>query len=144
MKILLAADGSKNALDAVDYLVRHARRCRMKPRVELVHVQAPLPRLPNMGSVVGTSQIRKYYRDMGEAALGKARRKLAAARLPFKEHMLVGPVAETLVSHARQSGCELVVVGSRGMSAVGKMLLGSSTDRLLRLSPIPVLVVRNA
>jgi len=144
MKILLASDGSKNALGAVDYLVRQARLCRAKPRVELVHVQAPLPRLPNMAKVIGTDQIRGYYRDQGEAALAKARRKLAAARIPFTERMLVGPVAETLLAHAKQSGCELVLVGSRGMSAVGKVLLGSSTDRLLRLSPIPVLVVRNA
>ena len=95
-----------------------------------------------MASVIGASQIRKYYRDKGEAALAKARRKLAAARIPFMERMLVGQAAETIVRHARQSGCELVVVGSRGMSPVGKILLGSSTDRLLRLSPVPVLVVR--
>jgi nucleotide-binding universal stress UspA family protein len=81
MKILLAVDGSKNSLHAVDHLIRHARWYRSKPSVELVTVHLPLPRLPNMGMVVGKGQVERYYREEGEARLARAKKKLAAAKI---------------------------------------------------------------
>ena len=142
MKILLAVDGSKSSLDAVDSLVAHAGWYREKPQVELVNVQLPVPKLPNMGSVVSKGQIQKFYDEEGAACLAGAQKKLSAAGLRYESRVLVGPVAETLVQHAKESGCELVVIGTRGMSTLGKAFLGSTADKVLRLSETPVLLVK--
>ena len=49
MKILLAVDGSKCSLDAVDNVIEHADWYRERPAVELLTVHLPVPKLPRMG-----------------------------------------------------------------------------------------------
>ena len=53
-----------------------------------------------------------------------------------------GPAATALAELARSGDIELVVVGHRGRNAVARALLGSVADRLVQVSPKPVLVVR--
>lgn len=50
--------------------------------------------------------------------------------------------AEALAELAREPDVDLVVVGHRGRSAMARALLGSVADRLVQISPKPVLVVR--
>lgn len=142
MKILLAVDGSKNSLDAVDCVIRHADWYRDKPQVELVTVHLPVPKLPGMGAAVGKSQIEKYYQEEGEANLAPAKRKLDAAGLKYEARVLVGQVAESLVKHAKDQRCDLICIGSRGLSELGKALLGSTATKVLHISDIPVLLVK--
>jgi nucleotide-binding universal stress UspA family protein len=137
MKILLAVDGSKHCLTAVDSLIEHAGWYRGKPEVELVTVHLPIP---SVG--VSKAQVQKYYDEEGQTQLAAARKKLDAARIRYAAHALVGPVAETLVKHAKDSGCDLIFIGTRGMSATANALLGSTSTKVLHLSPIPVLLVK--
>jgi len=142
MKILLAVDGSKPSLDAVDCLIQHADWYREKPSVELLTVHAPVPKLPNMGKVVSKAQIQKYYDDEGQASLAAARKKLEGAGIPYEARILVGQAADMIVKHARDARCDLIYIGTRGMSAVGKFLLGSTATKVLQISTVPVLLVK--
>jgi nucleotide-binding universal stress UspA family protein len=142
MKILLAVDGSKHSLKAVKCLIEHADWYREKPRVELVNVHLPVPKLRGMGVVVGASQVRRYYDREGRAALSKARKLLDAAGIKYSAHILVGSVAESIVKEARLARCDLIMIGTRGMSATASLLLGSSATKVVHLSPIPVLLVK--
>ena len=142
MKILLAVDGSKNSLDAVQCLIEHADWYREPPQVELVTVHLPVPKLPGMGAAVGKKQIADYYQQEGEQKLAAARRKLDAARIKYQARVLVGPVAETLVKHATRERCDLICIGTRGMSELGKALVGSTATKVMHISPIPVLLVK--
>ena len=142
MRILLAVDGSKHSLDAVDCLIEHADWYRDKPVVELVTVHAPVPKLPRMGLVVGKNQIQRYYEEEGEAALAAAKKKLGAAGIEYKANILIGLVAETIVQHASKTGCDLIFIGTHGRTAAGNMLLGSTATKVLHIAKIPVLLVR--
>jgi nucleotide-binding universal stress UspA family protein len=142
MKILLAVDGSKHSLKAVKSLIEHADWYREKPTVELVSVHLPVPRIRGMNAVVGASQIRRYYDREGKAALSKARKLLDAARIKYSARILVGPVAETIVKQARLTRCDLIMMGTRGMSAAANLLLGSCANRVVSVSPVPVLLVK--
>ncbi len=142
MKILLAVDGSKHSVKAVKCLIEHADWYRESPVVELVNVRLPVPRLRGMGAVIGASQVRRYYDREGKAALSKARKLLDAAEIKYSAHILVGPVAETIVRQARLTRCVLIVIGTRGMSAAANLLLGSCANRVVNISPIPVLLVK--
>jgi nucleotide-binding universal stress UspA family protein len=44
---------------------------------------------------------------------------------------------------ARQKNADLIVAGTRGLSVIAGLLLGSETQRLLHIAPCPVLVIRN-
>jgi nucleotide-binding universal stress UspA family protein len=142
MKILLAVDGSKPSLDAVGVLIEHAAQFRAKPEVELVTVHLPVPKLPRMGMAVGKEQLARYYQDEGEANLATAKKRLEAAGVGYKAHVLVGPIAETIVKHAKNTRCELICIGSRGMSELGKALVGSTATKVLHLASIPLLIVK--
>src|ERR1700704_4643399 len=122
MRILLAVDGSKQCLVAVDSLIEHAGWYRDKPDVELGTGHLPIP---SVG--VSKAQAQKNYEEEGEARLTPAKKKLDAARIPYATHALVGPVAETLVAHAKSSGCQLIYIGTRGMTATANALLGSTS-----------------
>jgi len=142
MKILIAVDGSKGSLDAVQCLVDHADWYRGKPEVLLVTVHLPVPKLPGMGAAVGKNQIHKYYEQEGQTQLAAAKRKLDAAGIAYEAQVLVGQVAESIVQHAKDKRCDLIYVGTRGMSEIGKALLGSIATQVLHLSDIPVLLVK--
>jgi nucleotide-binding universal stress UspA family protein len=142
MKILLAVDGSTHSLEAAKCLVEHVARYRRKPQVELVYVHLPVPKLPGMGSVVGRSQIRRYYEEEGAQALAAAKKLLDAARIAYAAHVLVGQPAESIVSHAQAARCDLICIGNRGMSAAGNLLLGSVATRVLHIAKVPVLLAR--
>ena len=145
MRILLAVDGSKNSLDAVQHLVDHADWYRERPQVELVTVHLPVPKLPGMGAAVGKAQLDKYYQEEGETQLVAAKRKLDSAKVPYQARVLVGPVAETIVKHANEQRCDLIYIGTRGRTALEKLekaLLGSTAAKVLHISDTPVLLVK--
>jgi nucleotide-binding universal stress UspA family protein len=142
MKVLIAVDGSKHSLAAVQSLIEHADWYREKPEVELLTVHLPIPKLPRMGLAVSKGQIEKYYQEEGEARLAVARRRLAAAGIGYKATVLVGPIAETIVKRAKDARCDLIYIGTRGMTEVGKALMGSTATKVLHISDTPVLLVR--
>jgi len=106
MKILIAVDGSKFSLDAVDCVVDHADWYREKPEVELVTVHLPVPKLPRMGMAVGKAQIERYYEEEGQQNLAAAKRKLDAAGIRYQARVLVGDIAESIVRQAKSARCE--------------------------------------
>ena len=141
MKILLAVDGSKYSLDAVDCLIDHADWYRESPGVDLLTVLLPIPKLPGFSLAVGKSQLQSYYQEEGEARLAPAKKKLDAAGIKYNARVLVGPIGETIVKHAKDAGCDLIYIGNRGLSAASA-LLGSTATKVLNLSAVPVLLVK--
>ncbi|HEX6273070.1 MAG TPA: universal stress protein [Polyangiaceae bacterium] len=61
--------------------------------------------------------------------------------VPVTHRMCSGEPAQRLVEEARTGGYDLIVVGTHGRAGVLHLLLGSTAERLIRLSPVPVLVV---
>jgi nucleotide-binding universal stress UspA family protein len=55
-----------------------------------------------------------------------------------------GHVAKSIVETAKANGSDLIVMGSRGLSGVQGMILGSVTHKVMQTAAIPVLVVRNS
>lgn len=142
MKILLAVDGSKHSLKTAKFLISFANQCRERPQVELICVQRPVPKLPRMSKVVSAKQIRRYYEEEGWAALSKAKKLLDASGVRYVAQVLVGQIAETIVKEAARNRCDLIMIGTRGMTAAANLLLGSTATRVLHISELPVLLVK--
>jgi nucleotide-binding universal stress UspA family protein len=137
MKILVAVDGSKPSLKAVQLLVDHADWYRSPPEVELVTVHLPVPKVG-----VPKAQLEKYYHEEGMTQLAAAKKKLDAAGIRYAERVLVGPVAESVVKHAKDKRCDVIYIGTRGMSAIGKALVGSTATKVVHIAETPVLLVK--
>jgi nucleotide-binding universal stress UspA family protein len=140
-RFLVAVDGSENSLRAVRQVIAFAPELREAPHILLANVQ-PVVVSGAVRTFVNADQIDSWYRSEGEKALAGARDLLAAAGLAHEHHIVVGDPAETLARMARERGCDLIVIGSRGMSAVANLIMGSVATRVLHLAEVPVLLVR--
>ena len=138
MRILIAVDGSKPSLKAVQTLIEHAERYNRRPEVELLAVHLPVPRVGHTNK----AQLERYYQEEGEGMLAAAKKKLDAAGLRYNAEVLVGPVAESIVKHAKSRRCDLIFIGTRGMSEIGKALVGSTATKVLHIADTPVLLVK--
>jgi nucleotide-binding universal stress UspA family protein len=76
----------------------------------------------------------------GELLLEQTAKELGFPNL--RRVCLNGTPAERLTDLAEAEGVDLIVVGSKGRGAVSRMLIGSTSDRLIHISKKPVLVVR--
>ncbi|MGY1690862.1 universal stress protein [Geodermatophilus sp. SYSU D01105] len=69
---------------------------------------------------------------------------LTVSGVPFEVRQPIGrDVAEELSAAARETGAELVVIGLRRRSAVGKLLMGSAAQRILLDVECPILAVKD-
>jgi nucleotide-binding universal stress UspA family protein len=141
LKVLLPVDGSPSALRATQTLIETLGWYKDPPQIELVAVHLPLPKVPNMGAFVSKDMIQKYYDDECAAMLAPSRKLLDAADAKYTVHQLTGPIAESIVLQAKQSGASMIYMGTRGMSPLANMALGSVASRVLHLCHIPVMLI---
>ena len=141
LKVLLPVDGSPSAIRATRKLIDTLDWYKEAPAIDLVAVHLPLPRVPNMGAFVSQEMVEKYYEDECGAMLAPSRKLLDDAGVAYTVHWLAGPVAESIVERATQSGSDLIYMGTRGMTALANMAMGSVTTRVLHLCHIPVVLI---
>jgi len=79
-----------------------------------------------------------------EAAMNAIREELEAQGIGFELRQLVRgmDVAEDLIAVAEETGAEMIVIGLRRRSPVGKLILGSNAQTILLDAPCPVLAVK--
>jgi nucleotide-binding universal stress UspA family protein len=141
MKVLVAIDGSESALRALHYVIEHAGMFGAAPEVVLANVHLPVPS-PRAKAVLGHEVVDQYYKEEAEEALAPARAALAATSCKVIERAIVGQPAEQIVDTAKQHGCDLIVMGTHGRSALGNLFMGSVAMRVIAESPVPVLVTK--
>lgn len=62
---------------------------------------------------------------------------------PVSSRLRLGHAPDEIVRVAEKSGCDLLVLGTHGRSALGRLLMGSVAEQVLRRAPCPVLMVRD-
>jgi nucleotide-binding universal stress UspA family protein len=67
---------------------------------------------------------------------------LDEAGVAYEEAVVVGPVAPTIAKYAEDQGCDLIIMGTRGLGSVTGMVLGSIATKVLSLVNIPVTLVK--
>ncbi len=141
LKVLLPVDGSPSALRATQKLIDTLAWYKETPTIDVLTVHLPVPRVPNMGAFVSKDMIRKYYDEECAAMAAPSRELLDAAGVKYTVHQAVGPIAESIVQQATQTGSNMIYMGTRGMSALANMALGSVATRVLHLSHVPVVLI---
>lgn len=140
MKILLPVDGSAHADRAARHVVAMLEGCG-NHEVHLVNVQAPID-APEVRSHMPASEIEAMQETRGGDALVSARALLDQAGIAYTPLVLLGPVAESLAQYATDKGCDKIVMGTRGLGAIGSVLMGSVATQLLHLTELPVTLVK--
>jgi nucleotide-binding universal stress UspA family protein len=140
-KMLVPVDGSEYSDRGVDFLIKSAQWYREAIEIHLITVQHHMPYGRAVSAVAG-DEIRKYHQEAGLKALESARARLDAIQMPYTFHIGVGVPAEIIVQYASKQGCDQIVMGTRGLGAVGGLLLGSVATKVLALASVPVLLVK--
>jgi len=142
-RILVATDGSGGADRAMDYAARMAKTYGAELLITNVIGGYGLP-----GSV-----FRHFTRDqqvwlnellasLSVEMLNKARDRahaLGVSTIILESRP--GDVASTIVTIAQEKGADVIVVGKRGTGQVTGLLLGSISQKLVSLAPLPTIVV---
>ncbi len=141
LKVLLPVDGSASATRATLKLIETLDWYKEPPGIDLLAVHLPLPRFPNMGVVVSKEMLDRYYAEESEAMLASSKRALDAAGVKYTAHRRVGMIAESIIEQAKQCESTMIYMGTRGMTALSSMVLGSIATRVLHLAHIPVVLI---
>ena len=95
-----------------------------------------------MESFINHEQIKQYHREESLKVLKPARDVLDTAGVPYIFHIGVGDPAEIIARYAKDQGCEQIIMGTRRVSELAGVLLGSVARDVTRLSMVPVLLVK--
>jgi len=140
MKILVGIDGSDYSRMAIEFVASRRTLIKLRPDVEVLHVQTPLP--ANPARVVGTKAVQSYYADAAEKVLKPARLRLHKAGFSPAVRYVVGRPAIEISKSADKNNVDLLVLGSHGHSALAGMLLGSVTNEVLVRTKRATLILR--
>ena len=141
LKLLLPVDGSDSATRATRELVKNLAWYKEQPRIDLLTVNLPVHRFPNMSMVVSDEMINRYYDEEAENMLAASKRVLDAAGVKYNVYKQVGTIAESIIEQAKQSDSDMIYMGTRGMTSLSNMILGSVATRVLHLAHVPVVLI---
>lgn len=140
MKVALAIDGSNCSLRATKFVIELFEG-REGTEVHVVNVHAPV-RYVDLLAAEKRQLIEQWNRKSGEETTAAARDMLAAATIPCQLHVVTGDPAAAIVTLAREFGCGLIVMGTRGLGAVAGLALGSVATKVVHDADMPVLLVK--
>jgi nucleotide-binding universal stress UspA family protein len=137
-RVLLAVDGSTHANAAARWLA--SARWLGKRQVEMAYVQPPLALIETM--LGPRAQVVEHWSgQLGEKASERAHVALASAGIEHTLHTLSGEPATELARFAQDYDVDFIVLGTRGLGAVERALLGSTALQLAHISPVPLIWV---
>jgi len=148
MQVLVATDGSKYGKWALEWVARlplaEPPTVKVVQIVDLRALRAPFMLQP---VVAGTERYLKaeVAKFLGQAKRAKEEATTMLKSLRLKGRVVTerGPVAATIVNAAKRS-IQLLAVGSRGLDALDRFMLGSVSTQVIHHAPCSVLVVREA
>lgn len=146
MKILLAVDGSPCSNAAIEEVLRRPWPSESEIKI-ITAVEAPI--------MLGTEpwavpqeyfeQIEKSVRESAQSITDRALSKLKSIEdktLKISSEIIQGPPSQVIVEEAEHWGADLIVMGSRGLGAWSRMLLGSVSSGVLHHAKCSVEIVR--
>ena len=146
MKILLAVDGSAYSDGAIEEVLRRPWPAQSEIKV-ITAAETP--------TVFGTEpwavppdyfdQLEKAVREAAKAVLDAALLKLKSIEdktLTITSEIIEGPPREVIVEEAERWGADLIIMGSRGLGAWSRLLLGSVSSAVIHHAKCSVEIVR--
>ena len=133
--ILYATDFSPTAEAALPYVVGLAKR--FGATVYALHVRFPAT-YPVVGPE-GMPQVMEAAEEQAKQESKQLHELLAG--LPHEVFITEGDIWTTINDTVRQQKIDLIVIGTRGRTGIGRALLGSVAEEIFRRAPCPVLTV---
>lgn len=140
MKILLPIDGSEYSKNAIDFVASRTTVLGNNPTIELLNIQVPLP--ARASRLVGREALDRYYEEEADKVFTSARKVLKRDNITVTESYRIGAPDEMIAQEADKLPADLIVMGSRGLTALKGLIMGSVTTGVLARTKCPVLLLR--
>lgn len=144
-RILVPIDGSGPSRVGLERAIALAKN--QKARLRLMHVVDEHGVIQGMESTMNIGELL-------DSLVAEGRKILAGAAATAKKHgvktdtvlyeVLIGRVADRIVREAAKWHADVIVMGTHGRRGIGRLVMGSDAENVLRQAPVPILLVRGA
>jgi nucleotide-binding universal stress UspA family protein len=134
--IVVAVDGSEFSHRALAHAKALAERFRAALRI--VHI------FPHTSDLLGYEDFEKLFsrrKAAGQAVLDEAHQQLGETSFNVSEELQEGPEAESIVAIAEKVQADLIVIGTRGLSPLKGLVLGSVSLKVIHYAACAVMVI---
>ena len=145
-KMMVALDGSKPANRALDFALDLASKYSSEVLLLTVIQPIAIPyfiyeEMPTpIESDTYSKRLEEYYKKLLSKALEKVKKE--KPKLKASSKIEEGRPADKIVQIATEEECDIIIMGSQGLSGVKELLLGSVSDRVADKATCPVLIVK--
>jgi nucleotide-binding universal stress UspA family protein len=140
-KVLVAYDGSDLAKKALQMGIKFSQE-NPDINLEIVHVyQIPTVAIGE-GVYTPTAQAAMNYYETAQQVVTEAEEIVSGTIKNFNVTLKEGNIARNLLDHANDTGCDLILIGSRGLSGIKEYFLGSVSHNVVQKSKIPIIIVK--
>ncbi len=136
-KILVAIDGSEHSYLIVDKAIEYAKLS--SATIILVYCHRKFPSI--MGQPYRDEEISTIITE-SKNLIAPFLQHIRKAEIAVEELLMEEPAGAVISDIARIEQCELIVMGSRGLTNLASLIIGSVTNRVLQTAPCSVMVVR--
>jgi nucleotide-binding universal stress UspA family protein len=139
-RILVPVDGSETSTKALDAAIGLARA--MDGQVRVLHA---VDELMYLTGYEYSGELLAAAREAAKQVLDDAQARTKAAGVACDAQLIddLGPrLGESVARAAREWKADLIVLGTHGRRGLNRLLLGSGAEQVIRLAPVPVMVVR--
>lgn len=144
--ILVGVDGSATAHAALERAAKLASSTGAELHVVSAYQNAMAAASPALSveGGVGLGNVTDALRQAAEEILGNETKDLGADDVKVQTHAVEGEAADVIIDSAENFGCDLIVVGSRGMRGGKRFLLGSVPNSVAHHANLDVLIIHTA
>lgn len=139
MKIVVAADGSPFTKKALAYLVTNPHVLG-DGELLVLNVQPPLP--PHVESYISSQTVAAYHRDEATRVLAPVEEFLKRHPVKYQARWVVGIAADEILQASRDPEVRMIVMGTHGYGALGRLVMGSVAQKVVAAAEVPVLLVK--
>ena len=142
-KILVPTDFSEQANNALEVAAEIAKKYGSE--IYLLHMLELPVGLVDAGLIEGThNDIPEvlYFMKLAHNRFEEVKDKAFLKDIPVYETVLFKETFEGIKEVAQKNDCDLIVMGSHGSSGIKEVFIGSNTEKVVRNSDIPVLVIK--
>jgi nucleotide-binding universal stress UspA family protein len=151
-RILLPTDGSESSMKAAGYAIAMARKKGENSNAELIALHVIYSEIKHLystyygGSVNQNSidGIIEHAKNEAQTWFDKVQEEADQNNVKLRREIIVNSksIVGAVVDYAEQEGVDLIVIGSRGLSGIKKLLLGSTASGVITYAHCPILVVK--
>ena len=141
-RILVPMDFSEHSKKALRYAVNIAKS--YEARLQLLHVvEENMNPFIYLSGTVPLIEVRPDIKEKSREALQKYLKEIDEPEVPADIHVTMGHAASDVVSFAEKKASDLIVISTHGLTGIDHLLMGSVTEKVVRMAPCPVFTVKS-